>query len=70
MKLSDIVAEQIQTDDWFFLAGELYRVGLVTAYHNGTIGIQAYNPHQGAPAQLDLINITVPKRLPLQILNQ
>jgi hypothetical protein len=70
MELNDIVAEQIKTDDWFFLAGELFRVGAVNTYINGTVGIQFYNPNQGGPARLTLGNLTVANKQPMQVLNQ
>ena len=70
MELNDITAQQIQTDDWFFLAGELLRVGAVNTYINGTVGIQFYNPNQGGSARLTLGNLTVANEHPMQILNQ
>lgn len=70
MKVKDITAKELMTDDWFFLAGHLYRVGTVNTYSNGTVGIQFYDPEQGAPARLSLGNLTVTNGHPMQILNQ
>ena len=70
MELKDITAAEIMQDDWFLLAGKLYRVGAVNIYANSTVGIQFYNPNQERPGKLTLGNISVASNLPMQILNQ
>lgn len=70
MKTKIITAQELMEDDWFLLAGNLYRVGTINTYHNGTVGIQFYDPSQEDPASLYLHNLSVTKDLRMQIFNQ
>lgn len=71
MQTKEILACEIMEDDWFFLAGHLYRVGTVNVYEtHDKIGIQFYDPHQGAPARFRYYNLDVYKDTHMTILNQ
>ena len=70
MQTKEIVAAQLMQDDYLFVAGRLYRVGIVNTYMNDTVGIQLYDPNQGRPAKLFFLNLTVHTSTLMQILNQ
>lgn len=70
MHRSRITADSVQTGQWIFVAGELYKVGAVNTYQNGTVGIQfmTIRRNEDLPAPLMIGNLNVPNNMWMEIL--
>lgn len=68
MYLTDITAANLITGDCVLIAGNLYKIGVINTYINGTVGIQFYatGEEQLTPSRMG--NMTVASTLPMEVL--
>lgn len=69
MYLTDITAANLVTGDCVLIAGNLYTIGVINTYINGTVGIQFYTTgefEQLTPSRMG--NMTVASTLPMEVL--